>query len=246
MSDATDVRTPLTALIADDEPLGRQALRRFLAADGAVTVVAEAVDVPSLVAALRTTTPDVLFLDVTMPGGSGLDAVPHLGSATTLVFTTAHAEHAVRAFDLDAADYLLKPFGATRVAEALQRVRRRRSPAVDASAREALRVLLVRIGTRLVPVAVGDILRFEGADDCVRIVTADRAWFHGATLSDLEAKLDPALFVRVHRRHLVNLAHVTGVEPADDRRLALRFADGSAITCSRTGSALVRRLGRQG
>jgi two-component system LytT family response regulator len=262
------VSAPLVALVADDEPLARQALRRALDADGGVTIAGEAEDVPSLRRLLATVRADVLFLDVLMPGGTGLDAVPHVPPGTALVFTTAHREHAATAFALDAVDYLVKPFGHDRVREALARVRRRASVAPDAAAgatgahvavraathtsadtparasRPPLDVLLVRVGPRIVPVPVATIRRIEGADDCVRLVTAERAWFHGVTLQELEAQLDPARFVRVHRRHLVNLAQVASIEPHDERRLAVVFADGSRVACSRTGSALVRRLGR--
>lgn len=240
--------TPLVALIADDEPLARQALRRALDTDGAVTIAGEADDVPTLRRLLASARADVLFLDVLMPGGTGLDAVPHVPPGTALVFTTAHREHAAAAFALDAVDYLVKPFGRDRVRDALARVRRRIAAGVTVASADAPRppldVLLVRIGPRLVPIATATIRRIEGADDCVRIVTTDRAWYHGATLHDLAAQLDPSRFVRVHRRHLVNLTHVTSIEPHDERRLALVFADATRIACSRAGSALVRRLGR--
>jgi two-component system, LytTR family, response regulator len=114
----------LRAIIADDEPLARQALRRLLLAHSDVTVIAEAEDLPSLATVLQGERADLLFLDITMPGGSGLDAVPLVAPGTALVFTTAHAEHAATAFDLDAADYLVKPFGQARIDEALARVRR--------------------------------------------------------------------------------------------------------------------------
>jgi two-component system LytT family response regulator len=239
----------LTAIVADDEPLARQALRRALDGDGAVTIVGEAEDMPALRRLLSTCRADVLFLDVRMPGGSGLDAIPFVPPGTALVFTTAHREHAAQAFAVDAVDYLVKPFGHDRVREALARVRRRLAtvPATapsEPAPRPTLDVLLVRVGVRLVPVPVDRIRRIEGADDVVRIVTDERAWFHGVTLQELETQLDPARFVRVHRRHLVNLAHVTAIEPHDERRLAVVFADGTRVTCSRAGSALVRRRGR--
>lgn len=182
----------LRVIIADDEPLARQALRRFVTSDGGVTVVAEAADVPALRTVLQTTEADVVFLDITMPGGSGLDVVPDIAPGTAIVFTTAHAAHAVTAFALDAVDYLLKPFGQDRVREALGRVRRtRRAPAAIDSAPNHhgyLQMLVLRLGTRMLPVHVSDIWRFEGSDDFVRVITAERGVLYGSTLGDSGAR----------------------------------------------------------
>ena len=234
---------PLTAVIADDEPLGRQALRRFLSTDSGIQIIAEVGDVLALCALLAHTTPDLLLLDITMPGGSGLDAVSHVAPTTAVVFTTAHSEHAATAYAIDAVDYLVKPFGSARVHDALQRVRRWRSALETPAAHgPPVAMLLVRIGTRLIPVATRDIWRLEGADDCVRVVTAERSLLHGATLQELEAQLDSTVFIRAHRRHLVNMTHVVVVTPCDDRRLTLTFPDETSVDCSRAGSAAVRRM----
>jgi two-component system, LytTR family, response regulator len=236
----TPAAAQLRAIIADDEPLARQALRRFLRTHADITVIGEAEDVPSLIAVLERESPDLLFLDVTMPGGSGLDAVPIVTPGTALVFTTAHAEYAATAFDLDAADYLVKPFGQARIDDALARVRRRVASAPD----RPLRVLLVRSGTRLHPVPTQDIWRVEGCDDFARVVTAARSWLHGATLASLATQLDPASFVRVHRSHIVNLEHIVRLVPQDDRRLAAEFPDGTRVACSRAGSSALRQRAR--
>jgi two-component system, LytTR family, response regulator len=233
----------LRVLIADDEPLARQALRRFLSADASLTILAEADDVPSLRTELQRHTPDVLFLDVTMPGGSGLDAVPLIAPHTSLVFTTAHAQHAAAAFELDAVDYLVKPFGSDRVRDAIARVRRRRASRVDGAA-PPIKVLVVRVGQVLHPIPVQLVWRFEGCDDFVRVVTAQKQWLHGVTLQAMAAQLDPALFLRVHRSHLINLTHISRIEPSDERRLAVVFADGSRVVCSRAGSSALRQHAR--
>ena len=235
-------RGALRAIIADDEPLARQALRRFLAADGEVQIVAEAEDLPGLRNVLAHQSADVLFLDITMPGGSGLDVLPSLPSSLSVVFTTAHAEYAATAFDIDAVDYLVKPFGIDRVRDALSRVRRARTSAATVPPHRR-GVLLVRIGPRLVPVPVPTIWRLEAHDDFVRVVTAGRSQLHGVTLATLHAELDDAIFVRVHRSHVVNLTHVVRVVSHDERRLAAEFADGSRVVCSRAGSVLLRRIG---
>jgi two-component system, LytTR family, response regulator len=230
----------LRTIIADDEPLARQALRRFLNADADVSVVTEVEDLPTLRAALAREVPDLLFLDITMPGGSGLDVLPDVSPQTAIVFTTAHAEHAATAFAVDAVDYLVKPFGHDRVRDALARVRRRIAEHAQSRTPAALHVIIVRLGQALHPIPVTTIWRCEGSDDFVRLVTAQKSWLHGTTLAALEAQLDAQKFVRVHRSHIVNLEHVRRIVPADDRRLSAVFADGSTIACSRAGSRALR------
>lgn len=233
----------LRAIVADDEPLARQALRRFLAADGDVKIVAEAEDVESLRDVLATHAADVLFLDITMPGGSGMDVLPVVPPTTSVIFTTAHAEHAVTAFAVDAIDYLLKPFGVDRVRDALARVRRLHASRLSVTPPQRS-VLLVRTGSRLEPVPVTSIWRLEGSDDFVRVITATRRFLHGMTLAALTAELDAGTFLRVHRSHVLNLAHVARVLPHDERRLAAEFPDGSRVVCSRAGSAALRSRAR--
>ena len=236
-------RTPLRVLLAEDEPLARQALRRFVTMDEGCTVVGEAEDVPALQALIVLQPADVLFLDITMPGGSGLDVVSMLPSSVAVVFTTAHAEHAVTAYALDAVDYLVKPFGRDRVLEALARVRRLRT-ASAARMSKPRQTIVLRVGTQLHPLNVHDVWRLEGCDDFVRVVTAQRSVLHGETLSALHSTLDAAQFLRLHRSHVVNLRHVTRVVRCDVRRLAAEFSDGSLVVCSRAGSALLRRFAR--
>lgn len=239
----TTVRPTIRVIVADDEPLARQALRRFLLTIPNLTIVAEADDIPSLHLALGAHAADLLFLDIEMPGGSGLALAAVLPASIAVVFTTAYAEHAAAAFALDAVDYLLKPFGADRVREAVARWQRRRTTSGPGTAQHP-HTLLVRFGARLHPVAITSVWRIEGADDFVRVVTGERAWLHGVTMSAIERQLDPARFVRVHRSHIVNLAHVTRVERVDGRRLAVVFPDGSTVACSRAGSSAMRALAR--
>ncbi|MCC7055091.1 MAG: response regulator transcription factor [Gemmatimonadaceae bacterium] len=233
----------LRVAIAEDEPLARRALRRMLQEDPAVTLVAEVHDVPALAALLRTTPAlDVLFADVRMPGGTVFDCLPLLSPDILVVFTTAHAEHAATAFDLDAVDYLRKPFGARRVHEALERIRRRRQ-SIPART-EAGGHLLVRVGVRDVPVRLASVWRFEGADDCVRVVTADRTLLHSTTLHELERALASEGFLRIHRRHLVNTGAIRALVPHDAHRLAIELPNGKRVVASRRGTAVLRAWSR--
>lgn len=230
---------PLRIAIAEDEPLARRALRRMLLADGAVEIVAEVDDIPTLDAHLHSDRiTDVLFVDINMPGGSVFDCLAGRSRETLLVFTTAHAEHAALAFDIDAVDYLRKPFGEGRVQEALGRVRRRMADARTSSLPSGN--LLVRVGVREIPIRYADVLRFEGADDCVRVVTAERSLLHAATLTELEEQLAAYGFLRVHRRHLVNASAIRALLAHDPHRLAVELPNGDRIVASRRGTAALR------
>jgi two-component system LytT family response regulator len=230
----------LRVVIAEDEPLARRALRRMLAQDAQVALVAELEDIPSLSAWLRrdATHADVLFLDVQMPGGSVFDLWPLLPAGLSVVFTTAHAQHAATAFDLDAVDFLRKPFGGRRVHDALERVRRRQQEVTMQLSTGAH--VVVRVGVRDVPVRVAGVWRFEGADDHVRVVTPERVLLHDCTLASLEQQLAASHFLRVHRRHLVNTQAIRALVSHDPHRLAVEFPDGSRIVASRRGSAALR------
>lgn len=234
----------LRAVIAEDEPLARRALRRMLQEDPAVLLIAEVEDVVALAAFLRSgTAVDVLFVDIRMPGGSVFDVLSLAPPATLVVFTTAHAEHAAAAFDIDAADYLRKPFGARRVHEALDRVRRRRRGTPTRA--DAQGHLLVRVGVRDVPVRLATVWRFEGADDCVRVVTADRTLLHAVTLQALEEELAAQGFLRIHRRHLVNSGAIRALVPHDAHRLAVELPNGDRLVASRRGTAVLRAWAQQ-
>jgi two-component system, LytTR family, response regulator len=126
------------------------------------------------------------------------------------------------------------------VRDALARVRRRRTVVAPSAQPRTPHVLIVRLGQTLHPIVVQTIWRCDGSDDFVRIVTAQKSWLHGTTLQALEAQLDPAMFLRVHRSHLVNLTHIARLEPMADRRLAAVFPDGSRVVCSRVGSTALR------
>ena len=232
-------RDQLRVAIAEDEPLARRALRRMLQEDPGVILVAEVDDVVALTALLRSTPQlDVLFLDIRMPGGSGLDCLPLLSPETLVVFATAHAEHAATAFDLDAVDYLRKPFGARRVHAALERVRRRRVAQPSPAAPDGH--VLVRVGVREVPIRLASVWRFEGADDCVRVITAHRTLLHAATLQALDDALTSQGFLRIHRRHLVNSGAIRALIAHDAHRLSVELPNGDRVVASRRGTAVLR------
>jgi two-component system LytT family response regulator len=223
----------LRAAIVDDEPLARSTLRRLIAADGEVELVAECADGSEAVRVLARVEPDLLFLDVQMPGLDGFEVLEQLGARRPplVVFATAYDRHAIRAFELHAIDYLLKPFDDQRFAEALAAAKRRfeleqaaelsqRIAAVIADARNGQRGPSERFPARLAVhregavelIDVGDIEWIEAADQYVIVHTARTEHLMRESLASLETQLDPARFLRVHRSAIVALASVCKLE----------------------------------
>lgn len=243
-------QTRITALIADDEAPARKRLRDLLSTVAWVEVVGDCADGPATIEAVDRLEPDLLFLDLQMPGCDGLAVVQRIVHQPAIVFTTAHNRYAVAAFELGAIDYLLKPFGRERLALALERLRdlrRRRADlrlnertteALDPSAK--LSRLFVRTLGRIIVVPIAEIQRFEARDDYSALFTGNQRHLIHLRLMDLEQRLDPAVFVRVHRSHIVNLDFVEAMVPTDDARLEIVLRDGTRLTASRSRSRHLR------
>jgi DNA-binding LytR/AlgR family response regulator len=210
----------IRTLVVDDEAPARSELRYLLAAHGDVDVVGEAASVAEALVLAEAHGPDVVFLDVEMPGVTGLQAAPLLHSA--IVFVTAHPGYAVDAFSVEAFDYLLKPVDPERLARVLERLRERSSE----SAGPAERIPVVAAGgTELLDV---DEVHYVQADgDYARVHTYDRTLLCTTSLRELEERLPPARFVRIHRSYLVNVAKVAAVRRAGPERLRLQLADAN-------------------
>jgi two-component system LytT family response regulator len=242
------------AIIADDEPLARKKLKNLLAVVGWVELVGETADGPSTVRAVNDLEPDLLFLDIRMPGATGLEVVEQITHAPHVIFTTAYDKYAVTAFELQALDYLLKPFGPERFHQALERARDflSREERNDSSSLERARRALAPVASvkrffvrergKIVPVAVERIVRLEAAGDYVTIHVGDRKYLVDLRMKDFEEFLDSAKFVRIHRSHIVNLDHIGSLVPYDGARLQVRLRDGTVVLASRTGSRLLKQL----
>lgn len=237
----------LRTLIVEDEPLARRTLREFAAELDWVKIVGEAADGITAVDLIDALEPDLLFLDVRLPEISGVEVMRRVRHRPHVVFTTAYDQYAVSAFELEAADYLLKPFGKARFQAAAERVRRRfaKEDSVGAlrasTSTEPLTRLFVRVRGALVPLKVDEISRFEAADDYVEVFTHQQRYLINQTLGELEARLDASRFCRVHRSLIVNLEYVARVE-SQDRRLLLILKDDTEILASRGGSQSLRKL----
>jgi two-component system, LytTR family, response regulator len=243
----------VTTLVVDDEPVARAGLRAMLKAIDWVDVIGEAADGESAVAAIETLRPELVFLDVQMPGMLGTDVLRRLERPPFVIFTTAYSEHAVSAFELGAVDYLLKPFGPTRLAAAMERVRSAlgEPASVDpverlsgALAGGPISRLFVRVGGALVPLPVERVSWFEADGDYVIAHAGDARHVLHLALSRLEARLDPLRFARVHRAHIVNLDQVRSFRPDAGGNLEAELRDGSRVPVSRTRAQELRKLGK--
>jgi len=244
----------VTAFIVEDEPLARQRLRDLVRSVPWLDFLGEASNGPDAVSAIDRLRPDLVFLDIRLPRSSGLDVIARISHRPAVIFTTAYDKFAVTAFELGAIDYLLKPFGRERFNRAIDRARavldrRITRPGVldrarDVLAGHAIPRLFVREAGRIVPVRVSAIERIQAAADYVTVHVGTRQFMLGVPLSDLEARLDPNTFLRVHRSHLVNLDHVVACTPREDSRFEVTLRSGATVTASRLRSRLVRALAR--
>jgi two-component system LytT family response regulator len=249
----------LSCLIADDEPLARRKLRDLVAQVPWATQVGEVADGRSVLGAVMELGPDVVFLDIEMPEMSGIQVVEQLAdlpSPPAVIFTTAFDEFAVAAFELEALDYLLKPFGMHRLLKALERARsasgQRNPPTLPDRVRHALdrgetlvsdRVF-VRHGGNIIPLPLASIERIQADDDYSLLHAAGRRYMISLRIGALEAWLPNPPFLRVHRSHIVNLDHVERLSGLDDARFDVHMRSGAVIRASRARSQEIRRLSR--
>lgn len=240
----------MKVLIVEDEPLARATLGEFLAEEDDIEVLGEVADGRAAIDAIERLAPDLLFLDVRLPELSGLEVLERFAQRPAVVFTTAFDRYAVAAFELEAVDYLVKPFGRERFRTTLARVRRRLAEGgagtMPVGLREGfvarpLRRLFARRRGRIVPVPVTSVERIEGAGDYCKLHCGAESFLVSLRLRELEAGLDPERFVRIHRSHLINLDRVTEIRTRDPHRLEVVFASGAVVPSSRAGSKTLRR-----
>lgn len=241
----------IRVLIVDDEELARFVVRELVQAHPEMEVLAECVNGFEAVKAVAEHKPDLLFLDVQMPKLTGFDVLELIGTETPVIFVTAYDEYAMKAFDVHAVDYLLKPVGKERFEAALVRAKERIAARVPmpvdvvAAARapgQFAERIVVKDGTKVTLIPCSKLEYAEAQDDYVAIASEGRKHLKQQTIASLEAALDPALFVRIHRSYLVNLERVVRIEPyGKDSRMAI-LATGARLPVSKTGYARLKAL----
>jgi two-component system LytT family response regulator len=251
---APDIR----AVIADDESLARKKLRILLAAEPGIHVVAECQDGPRTVAALKDYEPDLLFLDIQMPGANGfevLESVPP-DRLPIVIFTTAYDQYALRAFEAHALDYLLKPFDQERLHHALERARREILKAQDsqvasrildflneAKARSPLeKRLVIKAGGRVVFLNLEEIEWVEAAANYVKLNTGKESYLLRERIGRVSERLDPSQFVRIHRSFIVNVGKIKELHPCNSGEYIVVLKNGKELSCSRGYRAGLQQL----
>ncbi|HEY2109206.1 MAG TPA: LytTR family DNA-binding domain-containing protein [Candidatus Acidoferrales bacterium] len=253
------------AVIVDDEELARQVLREFLTAHHEIEIAAECANGFEAVKSVTELKPDLVFLDVQMPKLDGFEVLELIGTSAAVVFVTAHDNYAIRAFEVHAVDYLLKPFGCDRFEAALTRAKERLSSASSAAispnaqpARPApspsdlaaaarppaqyLDRIPVRDGTRVFIIPIAKLDYAEAQDDYIALCSESKKHLKQQTISSLESALDPSRFLRIHRSYIVNLERVARIEPyGKDSHVAV-LHNGTQLPVSRAGYARLREF----
>jgi two-component system LytT family response regulator len=230
----------LRAFLVDDEPASRERVRDLLLQHRDVEVAGESGDVAAALAAMETAAPDVVFLDVEMPGADGFALIERIGARAMppVVFVTAHEEHALRAFEVDAVDYLLKPFDAERFAIALSRVRAElelRRLRTAGERRKAVARLPLRTAGRVTFLEVDEIEAVDAAHNYVRIQATDgKTHVVRGAIGELAARLDPERFVRIHRSTIVNVDRVRELELTPHGGHVAILVSGRRLSVSRS------------
>lgn len=244
-----EAKEKIRAITVDDEELARQVIREFLASHPEIKLVAECANGFEAVKAATELKPDLIFLDVQMPKLDGFEVLELIGSDAIVVFVTAYDSYAIRAFEVHAVDYLLKPFSADRFDAALARAKDRLGgkmpPASElaAAARPPAQYLdriPVRDGTRVFIIPVAKLDYAEAQDDYVALCAEGKKHLKQQTIASLESALDPSRFLRIHRSYIVNLERVVRVEPyGKDTHVAV-LAGGAQLPVSRAGYTRLR------
>ena len=244
----------LRVLIVDDEPIARRRLKALFKSEESVEIVGESEDGESALEAIRRLRPDLVFLDVQMPGLDGFDVIELLkpDECPAVIFVTAYDQYAMRAFDVHAADYLLKPFERGRLRKAIARASalagsadnpKRLHALVDAvRADQPLRRFLIKTTGRVYAVRAEDVESLEAAGHYVELRTAGGTHLVRDAIAAIERRLDPARFVRIHRSTIVNVDKVVELRPVFHGEFEVVLARGRRLRCSRTYAAELTRI----
>ena len=237
----------MRVIIVDDEDLARGLVREFLGQHADIEIVAECANGFDAVKAITELEPDLVFLDIQMPKLNGFEVVELAGRRTRYVFVTAYDQYALKAFEVHAVDYLLKPFSQQRFSEAVAHARGSLGSGVDAVVSEALarnkplERVLIRDGARVHVIGVDKIDFIEAQDDYVQIHAEGKGYLKNQRLAELESQLDAGAFVRIHRSYILNIGCISRIEQGKDSHSAI-LKDGTRLPISRSGLQRVKAL----
>ena len=229
----------MRTLLIEDARLARQELRELLQAHPAIEVVGEAEDGPAALSLIRETRPALLFLDIHLPGMDGFAVLEALDEVPLVIFTTAYDQYAIKSFEYNALDYLLKPIEAPRLAKAVTRALAQHRPPPTQQLGAASQVF-VKDGARCWFVTLGEVRRFESVGNYTRLYFGEHRPLIHKSLNHLETVLDPAVFFRINRQEMINLRQVAGIAAWFNGRLRLRLHSGEEVEVSRRHSQRIR------
>lgn len=243
----------IKAIIIDDEPLARSLVQEYLRQHPAISVVQECNDGFEGVKAIQQWQPDLVFLDIQMPKINGFEMLELIEQPPAVIFTTAFDEYAIKAFENNAIDYLLKPFSQERFDKALHKwldqhgqagVKSDPVPLLEAASQQGPQSqrIVVKTGGRIRIIPLEDIHYLEAADDYVKIHTKDGVHLKNKTMSHFEKVLDPSLFVRSHRSYFVNVQLITRLDPYEKESYSALLTTGARVPVSKTGYAKLRTV----
>jgi two-component system LytT family response regulator len=244
----------LKAVIVDDEALARQLINEYLQEYPQISVIAECRSGRQAIKAINEGKPDVVFLDIRMPGMDGFEVIEHLDHAPRIVFCTAHTDFALKAFEVNAVDYLLKPYDRKRFARAIQKVLEGHRSETDEfdrlvkvlqevrSPNEKFESVFVRSGKKITAVRTADILWIEANGDYCDLHTDNALYLSNLSLSALESRLDPVKFTRVHRSFIVSTAAITHLTSDGEGGYEAMLRNGARVRVSRTYGARIKHL----
>jgi len=244
----------LKAVIVDDEALARQLINEYLQEYPQISVIAECRSGRQAIKAINEGKPDVVFLDIRMPGMDGFEVIEHLDHAPRIVFCTAHTDFALKAFEVNAVDYLLKPYDRKRFARAIQKVLEGHRSETDEfdrlvkvlqevrSPNAKFESVFVRSGKRITAVRTADILWIEANGDYCDLHTDNASYLSNLSLSALESRLDPVKFTRVHRSFIVSTAAITHLTSDGEGGYVALLRNGARVRVSRTYGAKIKQL----
>ena len=248
----------LRALVVDDEDLARRLIREYLQGHADIDIVGECENGLDAVKQIVALQPDLVFLDIQMPRLTGLEVLELTGRRAGVIFTTAYDEHAIKAFELHAVDYLLKPFSKARFDDALARARTLHAPVASAVATESpaksgldalvtrktgpLERILIRDREQVHVIAIEQVECIEAQGDYLAIHVDGKCHLKPQRISEIEEQLDPTRFLRVHRSFIISLAHLQAIERPGPDRHAARLRSGKRVPISRSGYEKLRTL----
>lgn len=224
----------MNIIIVDDSRLARKELSELLAPMPQIHILAEAADVSTAIAAINEHKPDLVLLDIHLPDGDGFDVLENCDHTPKVIFTTAYEQHALRAFEINALDYLLKPVTAERLQAAMDRIVKS-PPQQPATAHYKTRndQLFIRDGERCYFIRIDDIRLVNVEGNYVRLHFLDNKALLARSMSYVEEKLDPAIFFRANRQQIINMDYVSAIEPWINEGLLIKLRDGNQVEVSR-------------